>query len=74
MSDELKQCHWMSIETCPLDFERYLFITKTGIQCVDRFKKGVQIPKKIGQHWDEHPNDRYTHWMYLPEPPTSDKL
>ena len=60
---------WRPIAEAPRDAERYLFVTKSGIQRVDRFH-----PEQFSNathRWNEYPSDPYTHFRPLAAPPES---
>lgn len=65
---------WISVNDCPLDHERRLFITGKGMQRVDWFQPNKQTPSKGGIHWQELPADRYTHYQELPSPPNKQEI
>ena len=60
---------WQPIESAPMDFGKYLFITKSGRYRVDGYNKKQFDIQACRPRWSEAPRDPYTHWMPLPPEP-----
>ena len=61
---------WQPIETAPRDGTRFLAFSRKGHLRIDRrHEKQSTISPMSSLFWEERPDDRYTHWMPLPEPP-----
>ncbi len=58
---------WQPIETAPRDGTKFLAYCENGrmrVDWVDEAQRNI-----YGRFWQEHGDNRYTHWMPLPAPP-----